>query len=423
MKALRAGLAAALALVTMTCVGACSGTSVGTDTEPGTITLKVNYWGDFGLKNLIPLYTKDHPNIRIQLNPGDVAQQHEDLQKYLVAGSGAPDIAALDTSYTVSFRNQAQRFADLGQLGASTYQDRYLPWKWQETLSPEGRQIGLGTDIGGLAMCYRSDLFKAAGLPTERDKVSALIQDWDAYIRTGEQYLSRSGGKKFVDGAGLLMEAVLQQQQTGYVTPGDILNMDGGPKIAWDTATKVVASGLSANLKPFTPEWNAGMKNGSFATIPCPAWMQAYIKDQAPNTAGKWDIARPPGGAGNFGGSFWSIPAQGKHIKEAYAFVEWLVQPAQQLAIFKEVGNLPAQPALWDDPAIRDARNPFFNGAPVGRIFTESARNVTPQYQGKQTARVRTEVSNVLDQVQEGKIKGAAAWEKAKSAAVRAADR
>nr|MBA2305168.1 PD40 domain-containing protein [Acidobacteriota bacterium] len=131
----------------------------------------------------------------------------------------------------------------------------------EAALSPDGRQIGLGTDIGGLAMCYRSDLFKSAGLPTERDKVSALITDWDAYIKTGEQYTKASGGKKFVDGAGLLMEAVLQQQKTGYVAPGDTLAMDGGPKVAWDTATKVVASGLSANLKPFTPEWNAGMKN------------------------------------------------------------------------------------------------------------------------------------------------------------------
>jgi cellobiose transport system substrate-binding protein len=421
MKRFPAGLAAVLALATVAAAGGCSGSSVEGGSTAGTVTLKVNYWGDFGLKDLVPLYVKDHPNVRIQLNPGDIAKQHEDLQKYLVAGSGAPDIAAVDTSYTVSFRNQADKFANLKDLGAGQYQDRYLAWKWQETLSPQGRQIGLGTDIGGLAMCYRSDLFKAAGLPTERDKVSALIADWDAYIKTGEQYARASGGKKFVDGAGLIMEAVLQQQKTGYLVPGDTVAMDGGPKVAWDTATKVVASGLSANLRPFTPEWNAGMKNGAFATIPCPAWMQAYIKEQAPNAAGKWDIAQPPGGAGNFGGSFWTIPAQGKNVEEAYKFVEWLIQPAQQLAIFKSVGNLPSQPALWNDPAIRDARNPFFSDAPVGKIFTESAKNVTPQYQGRQIAKVRTEVSNVLDQVQEGKISGPAAWEKAKAAAVRAA--
>ena len=169
------------------------------------------------------------------------------------------------------------------------------------------------------------------------------------------------------------MEAVLQQQKTGYVAPGDTLAMGGGPKVAWDTATKVVASGLSANLKPFTPEWNAGMKNGAFATIPCPAWMQAYIKEQAPNSAGKWDIAQPPGGSGNFGGSFWTIPAQGKHVEEAYKFVEWLIQPAQQIRIFKEVGNLPSQPALYKDTAILDFKNEFMSNAPVGQFFACTA--------------------------------------------------
>ncbi|MEU7905841.1 ABC transporter substrate-binding protein [Actinoplanes sp. NPDC049118] len=420
MKRMRAGLSFALALITVTSAGACSGSSVSADSTPGTVTLKVNYWGDFGLKELVPQYERDHPTVRIQLNPGDNARQHEDLQKYLVAGSGAPDIAAMDTTYSVSFRNQATKFADLKALGAGKYEDRYLKWKWQETLSPDGRQIGLGTDVGGLAICYRSDLFKVAGLPTDRDQVSTLMSTWDKYIETGRIFTKAEGPNKFVDGAGLLMEAVMQQQPTGYLAQDETLTMDGGVKTAWDTANRVIESKLSANLKPFTPEWNAGMKSGAFATIPCPAWMQAYIQDQAPDTKGKWDIARPPGGAGNFGGSFWTVPAQGKNVEEAYKFVEWLIQPAQQIAIFEAVGNLPSQPALWQDPAIRDARNPFFNNAPSGKIFTESAKNVTPQYQGRQTARVRQEVMNVLDQVQEGKISGSAAWDKAKSVAAKA---
>ena len=54
---------------------------------------------------------------------------------------------------------------NLSTLGADDYKDVYLPWKWAEGKSPDGSAvIGMGADVSGLAMCYRSDLFAAAGL-------------------------------------------------------------------------------------------------------------------------------------------------------------------------------------------------------------------------------------------------------------------
>ena len=58
-----------------------------------------------------------------------------------------------------------------------------------------------------------------------------------------------------------------------------------------------------------------------------------------------------------------------KNVDEAYKLLTWLVAPEQQIEIFKKVGNLPSQPALYADPAIADFKNPFFNDAPVGQIF------------------------------------------------------
>ena len=54
-------------------------------------------------------------------------------------------------------------------------------------MSADGKtQIGLGTDVGGLAMCYRTDLFEKAGLPTDRDAVSKLWPTWDDFINVGK---------------------------------------------------------------------------------------------------------------------------------------------------------------------------------------------------------------------------------------------
>ena len=389
------------------------------------VTLKVNVWGDFGYKALLPAYEKLHPNVKVVLNNGDYSQQHQNLQKFLVAGSGAPDISAIDEGFIVQFRNQADKFVNLLELpDGPAFEAKYLPWKWKQSLSADGKtQIGLGTDVGGQAMCYRSDLFKAAGLPTNRDEVSALWPTWDAFIATGQKYVQGSGGKKFVDAATNVFQPVLGQQPAGLIsnTDGkDTLTMEGGPKVAWDTSAKVVAAGLSANLASFSTEWNAAFKNGKFAVLACPAWMMGGIQTAAPGTSGKWDIAAIPGGGGNWGGSFLTIPKGGKNVDAAWEFIKWVSQPEQQIAIFKSTGILPSQPALYDDPALRDFKNPFFSNAPVGVIFTDTAKKLTPQYLGKKNGPVSIAVQNVLRKVEQGKTSGDAAWSEAKKQAEKA---
>jgi len=402
-----AGLVAALALA------GCSGSKLeggSTSGGAGTVTLKVNFWGDFGLKDLKAQYEKDHPNVKIVLNSGEYNAQHEDLQKKLVAGSGAPDISAIDEGFAVQFRSQADKFVNLLDKGAGQYQAKYLDWKWNQTLSPDGKtQIGLGTDVGGLAMCYRSDLFKAAGLPTDRDAVSKLWPTWDAFIATGQKYVAATH-KKFIDSATNMFNPVLAQQSVGFYDQQEQLQMNGGPKVAFDVSMQAIKAGLSANLASFQPNWDQGFKKDQFAVLACPAWMIGHIQDTAPNQSGKWDIAAIPGGGGNWGGSFWTIPKQGKNVDEAYKFVEWMIQPAQQISIFKTVGNLPSQPALYKDPAVLDYKKEFMSNAPTGQIFAATAENLKPQYLGKKGGPTRVAVENVINRVQEGKLKPDAAW-------------
>jgi len=412
-----AGLAGTLVL------GGCSGEKLdggGSDATAGQVTLKVNFWGDFGLEALKAQYEKDHPNVKISLNSGEFNAQHQDLQKKLVAGSGAPDISAIDEGFAVQFRGQADKFVNLLDKGAGSYESKYLGWKWKQTLSADAKtQIGLGTDVGGLAMCYRTDLFKKAGLPTERDAVSALWPSWDQFIATGEKYV-KATNKKFIDSGTDMFNPILAQQPVGYYNEQDQLQMDAGPKIAWDTTMKALKAGISANLVSFQPGWDQGFKKDQFAALPCPAWMLGHIQETAPDQKGKWDIAAIPGGGGNWGGSFWTIPKQGKNVDEAYKFVEWMIQPAQQIEIFKTVGNLPSQPELYKDPAVLDYKKEFMSNAPTGQIFAKTAESLQPQYLGKKNGPTRVEVEKVITRVQEGKLQPDAAWPEAVKAAEKA---
>ena len=120
----------------------------------------------------------------------------------------------------------------------------------------------------------------------------------------------------------------------------------------------------SAGLAAFSNDWNTGFKKGTFATVTCPAWMMGYIQGQAPKTKGKWDIAAVPGGGGNWGGSFLTVPKQGSHAKEAYDLAKFLTSPASEAYIFKQTGNLPSQPALLKSPAVLELQEPVLQQRP-----------------------------------------------------------
>lgn len=392
------------------------------------VTLTVAYWGDFGLKTLKPKYEAANPGVTIKLSEGDYNAQHQSLQQKLVAGSGAPDLAAIDEGFTVQFSHQAGSFINLLDKGFGKYETKYLPWKWNQTLSSDKKvNIGAGTDVGGLAMCYRKDLLDAAGIPSDRASVGTAIgKSWDDFITFGKAYVLKTN-KKFIDNATNVFNPILGQQAVGFFTAQpdgtDKLSLDAGPKVAFEMTEKIIDAGLSAGIAAWSPEWDAGFLKGDFLMLACPAWMMGHIRDVAPTTSGKWDIADIPGDGGNWGGSFWTIPSQGKNIDAAYKLLEWLIQPAQQIEIFNTVGNLPSQQDLYNEAGIKDKKDPFFNNAPIGQIFSDTAKAIkVTQYLGAKNGAVRTAVENVLTEIQAGTTKtGADAWAKVVAGATTAA--
>ena len=391
-------------------------------TEP--VTLTVDTFGDFGYKELIANYVKLHPNVTVKEIQQEYNQHHQQLAQHLAAGSGAADIVAIDEGFIVQFRSTPDQFVNLLDLGAADLKDRWLPWKWAASLSADGNtQIGLGTDVGGLAMCYRKDLVEAAGLPSDRDALSAMWPDWNSFIATGQKFQEAGTGVKWVDSATNMLNPIIAQQAVGYFDTSDQLVFDTNPgiKTAWDSTMDMISKDESAGLAAFSPEWNAGFKKGKFATVACPAWMMGYIKDQAPDTSGKWDVAAIPGGGGNWGGSFLAIPKESKNPQAAYDLAAYLTAPEQELQIFKDTGNLPSLPALYTDPALTSFTNPFFSDAPVGTIFSDTAAALQPQYLGTKNGPVRQAVENVVREVENGSLSAEDGWEKASKAAAKAA--
>ena len=93
----------------------------------------------------------------------------------LQAGSGTDDIQAIEIgNVTEAVQTQGDKFVDLGK---EVDKSQWLDWKNQQATTKDGKLIGLGTDIGPMAICYRKDLFEKAGLETDRTAAGVQVEE------------------------------------------------------------------------------------------------------------------------------------------------------------------------------------------------------------------------------------------------------
>lgn len=379
-------------------------------------------------------YKKIHPEVTIKIKKSDLDPHHNSLVTAFLAKK-TPDIAAVEVSYSGYFRSYPQYFEDLSQApyNANSIKNDYLDWRWSQGVAYNNAVIGIPTDVGGMQVAYRTDLFKAHGLPTDRVAVGKLWPTWDKFIETATKYNSKlSAAEKtsckvkkvcygFLDNGGTMYNAILNQSTAKYYENDGtkdgklIYSTNPAVKAAFTTTSKALAANVGVNIAPFTNDWNAGMNKGTFAAILAPAWMMDYIKQQAPKTKGKWDIADLPGGGGNLGGSQLTIPKSAKNKTAAWEFMSWYLAPEQQLTIFKKYGLFPSASSLYDDAALKNYKDPFFNNAPVGAIYTEGALKLKPIFEGKKQRAIDNIFGQALSRVAIGKQTPAAAWQQALS--------
>jgi cellobiose transport system substrate-binding protein len=377
------------------------------------VTLTIDVFGDFGYHDLYQQYEASHPGITIKEDTEDYAPHHTALVQHLATGAGADDIEAIEVGYIAQFTAHPQYFVDLRQQGAASLKGRYPAWKWQQAVARNGSVTGLGTDVGSLGICYRKDLFKRAGLPTNPAVLGKLWKTWPQFLAVGKRFQKHAPrGVKFIDSGSNLYNAIIGQQNPAYYSKGGKVIVASNPavKAAWNLTMQAYKLHEDKGLSAFSNEWNTGYKKGTFATVTCPAWMMGYIQGQAPKTRGKWNIASVPGGGGNWGGSFLTVTKQSQHPTEAAALVKFLTSPASELYVFKHTGNLPSEVPVLKSKAVQKFRNPFFSNAPVGKIFATSALKLKPQILGPHQGDFQTAASNAIQRVEQHKQSPAAAW-------------
>ncbi|MFF4898444.1 ABC transporter substrate-binding protein [Streptomyces sp. NPDC001068] len=386
----------------------------------GNITLTVADFGQFGYKeaDLFAKYHKLHPNITVkEQTTANEQDYYPKLLQQLNTGSGLADVTGIEVGRIKEVVDtQAAKFTDLSK---TIDVNDWVSWKEKQATAADGTVIGAGTDIGPMSLCYRTDLFKQAGLPTDREAVAkAVAGGWEDYLKLGEQFKKKApSGTYFMDSASAMYNAVVSSSaQQYYDASGKAIYKDS-PSVqqGWNLAAEAASKKLTQGLPQFTDAWTAALRKGTVATVACPAWMAGQISTNSGDSfKGKWDIAKAPGStAANWGGSFLAVPKSGKHAKEAADLVKWLTAPEQQAEVFKAIGVFPSNKGAYDLDSVKNAKLPYFSDAPIGQIYADEAKSIPEAVLGPKDATIKDTISTQINNMEQRGTKPADAWKAA----------
>ncbi|HOB56094.1 MAG: carbohydrate ABC transporter substrate-binding protein [Microbacteriaceae bacterium] len=386
--------AATLALV----VTGCSAGGGDSSDEPVTLTLAT--FNDFGYTDELLAEFTAETGITVIHNKAATSNDARANYFQKLGNSGLADVEAVE----IDWFTEAMQYSDLLAPVADDLKGRWLDWKEAAATDAAGNLIAYGTDIGPQGICYRSDLFAAAGLPTDRAEVAKLFDgDWDNFFSIGAQYTATTG-KPFIDSANSVLQGIVNQYELAYEdTDGSIIATTNPDIEAAYKAVVEKAIPISAYSGQWSEDWFASMASGEFAAMLCPGWMLGVISGNAPDITG-WDIADAfPGGGGNWGGSYLTVPANGAHVKEAAELAAWLTSPETQLKAFTNAGTFPSQVDALASDELAGATNEYFNNAPTGTILTDRANAITvATFKGPKYFQFHDALQNAVTRVFDG---------------------
>lgn len=203
-------MAVLLALaMTAGCLTGCSGqkepsSDAETERDPAggsgdVIELEMWCWQSSVNEELVAQIEQAIPGVRVNMNKFNSENMEEKVLTALASDSPLPDILVMD-DWVNNILPDADKFYNLMDepFLAEQYEDQYVEWKWKNAMTGDGEKlIAIPIDAGPTAMYYRTDLFEAAGLPTDPEEVAELMSDWDGALEAAKQMKEKTGVSMF----------------------------------------------------------------------------------------------------------------------------------------------------------------------------------------------------------------------------------
>jgi multiple sugar transport system substrate-binding protein len=378
--------AAAAALVTLAACGGSGGSTASNSSGPVTLT----FWtwlGTTSTQKLANEFTASHPNIKVNvINAGQSATEYTKLDTALKAGKGAPDIAQIEYFALPQFA-LSNDLVNLSGYGAgSLIKSRYMSSAAQ-AVTVNGDIYAFPQDIGPMAMFYRKDLFKKAGLTPPATWAQFASDAAIIHKKLPATYIANVDPNDPGTATSYMWQAGATPFQTAGTTHVTV-NLDEAGVQKWASLwSGLLEKHLVTTDTGWTASWWQGMAAGRYATWVTGAWAPVSMTTDIPQTSADWAVAPMPQwspGAhvtAENGGSSSAVLAASPHKAQAVEFLEWLDSSQQGAQGLAALGLFPSTTTLLSSSSWLNAPQKMLDGQQANKVLAQSGSEVASGWQ------------------------------------------
>lgn len=374
-----AALVAATALFTAGCGGSAEGE--GDAAASGPVELTFWAWAP-NIEKVVEIWNEENPDVQVTVAKQDGGDPViTKLLTAINAGSGAPDLIQAEYQKIPTLVS-SDALADIS-AGASDAAPAFPEGLWSSVTLGSEAVYAVPQDAGPMMFFYREDIFEELGLeaPTTWDEYAEVAR------AVNESDPSRYLGTFSATDAGWFTGLSQQAGASWWEIDGDAwgVNIDAEPT---NTVAEywggLVEEGVIDNKPMYTPEWNAGLNDGTQVGWLGAVWAPGVLSGNAADTAGLWRAAPLPQweegemANGSWGGSSTAVTSQSEHQEAATEFAVWLnTDPEAVEALVGEVGIYPAA-TEEAEAALSESPEFFSNQDDYYEIAAEASEAVQP---------------------------------------------
>ncbi|MBZ4645970.1 MAG: lactose/L-arabinose transport system substrate-binding protein [Petroclostridium sp.] len=355
-------------------------------------------------------FRKAYPNLTIAYE----TMPNEDLYKKFIlavqAGEGGPDVFAVES------RNMPQMIKTQGlmdltdRLGEDI--NKINKHKVKLATGPDGKVYAVPWDSGPVALFYNRKIFKEAGLPSEPEEVSKLINTWKDYYEIMEHIKKNTGAFAIAESKTkanpALFEIILSQKAESeniwiFDKEGNVkLDSPQGISVA-RFLTSLFDQNLVYDAYRESPPFYTAIKQDKIASIINAAWFNPLLKKAyGEDRNGNWGVIPLPvwdetdARTAESGGSNLAISKQTQNAEGAWAYVQFhILNDSSQLHQYK-YGFFPSWEPVYGNPEVSKA-DPFFGYQNERKLFENTAKNIVQVNYTEDYPKARFIVSRALE--------------------------
>jgi multiple sugar transport system substrate-binding protein len=316
---------------------------------------------------LVPEFERRMPGVHVRVQQVPWSAAHEKLLTAYV-GNTMPDVFQVGNTWIPEFvaLDAIEPLDPLVEHSTGVRADDYFPGILDTNKLNDGAgrvTYGIPWYVDTRLVFYRSDLLRDAGYPQPP-------ATWSAWLAAMQQIKQKAGAGRY---AILLpmnewQTPVILALQLGAALLRDHDQYGNFQSPAFRRAFAFYLDLFRRGLAPRTGEAQIAnlyqdFANAYFAFYVTGPWNIGEFSSRLPASLdGHWSTAPMPApddagtGVSLAGGASLALLRRSPHKEAAWQWIEYLSEPAQQIAFHRLTGDLPARQSAWRDGALADDR-------------------------------------------------------------------